>query len=401
MDEALAKFVGDRVRVSRTAAGQTRTVVAGLSGVTPDYLYQIERGQKLPTVAVLDQLAEVLRVPLADLLPPDPKPRAPREICAPGDAIYRALTHPRAEVTEADSLTDLHRDVVNAWHIWQTSPHRYSLLTDRLPLLVERTEAALCASAADNEKDRRALHGCAADLYCLLRSVTKRTGRNDVSLLVADRAMRAAEATDQPLRIAAARWNLTQVLLADGQAEGAESVAMHAAEDLRPFLADNLDAVALRGSLLLIAAVAAARQRHGWIARDRLNHVVPLAALTSERNTVWTAFGPTNVAMYAVCVEVEIGEAVEGLRLAQQVDYLASPSIERRVAFLLDQARGYQQRRDYSSALLLLTTVEREAPEDIEHRPAAHTVLRAVIERGRRPVATEAARLATRVGLLL
>lgn len=272
-------------------------------------------------------------------------------------------------------------------------------VTDRLPPLVERIESALRASAADDEKDRRALHGCAADLYGLLRTVTKRTGRNDVSLLVADRAVRAAETADQPLRIAAARWNLTQVLLADEQTEAAESVAIHAADDLRPLAADDLDAVALRGSLLLIAAIAAARQGHGWIARDRLRDVAPLAALTGERNTAWTAFGPTNVAMYAVSVEMETGEVVEGLRLAQQVNHLTSPSIERLVAFLLDQARGYQQRRDYSSAFLLLTTAEREAPEDIEHRPAAHAILRAVIECGRRPVAAEAARLATRIGL--
>ncbi|MGH3931389.1 MAG: helix-turn-helix domain-containing protein [Pseudonocardiaceae bacterium] len=402
MDEDLAKVVGHRVRFYRTAVRQTRTVTAGLTGVTPDYLYQIERGQKLPTITVLAKLAEVLRVPLAELFPPHPTPRPPRQACAAGDAIYHALTNPRTEIKVATSPADLRRDVVSAWEIWQTSPYRYSLLTNRLPLLVERAEAALRASATHDEKGRRALYGSAADLYCLLRTVTKRTGRNDVSLLVADRAVRAAEAADQPLRIAVARWNLTQVLLADGQAEGAESVAMHAADDLLPLLAaDNLDAVALRGSLLLIATIAAARQGQGWIARDRLKDVVPLAALTGERNTGWTAFGPTNVAMYAVSIEMETGEAVEGLRLAPHVDHLTSPSIERRVAFLLDQARGYQQRRDYSSAFLLLTTARREAPEDIEHRPAAHTILRAIIEHGRRPIATEAARLAIRIGLPL
>jgi transcriptional regulator with XRE-family HTH domain len=42
--------------------------VAGLAGITPDYLYQIERGQKVPTVAVLTQLAEVLRVSVGELL---------------------------------------------------------------------------------------------------------------------------------------------------------------------------------------------------------------------------------------------------------------------------------------------------------------------------------------------
>lgn len=105
--------------------------------------------------------------------------------------------------------------------------------------------------------------------------------------------------------------------------------------------------------------------------------------------------------MYAVTVEIEAGEAVEGLRLAEQIDYRHSPSIERRVAFLLDQAKGYEQRRDYATTLLLLHTVEREALEDVQNRPAAHTVLRTAITRGRRSVATEATQTVARVGLSL
>jgi hypothetical protein len=110
-------------------------------------------------------------------------------------------------------------------------------------------------------------------------------------------------------------------------------------------------------------------------------------------------FGPTNVAMYAVSVEVEAGEAAEALRLAGQVDYGRSPSIERRVAFLIEQVKGYTQRRDYASALVLLQRVSREAPEDMAHRPAAHQLLRTVIHCGRRCVAAEAAQLADRLGL--
>lgn len=153
------------------------------------------------------------------------------------------------------------------------------------------------------------------------------------------------------------------------------------------------------GALLLVGAVAVAHQGDTWAARSRLREVSPLAERTGERNTLWTAFGSTNVAMYAVTVEVEAGEATEGLRLAEQVDHGHSPSIERRVAFLLDQAKGHEQRRDYASALLLLHSAEREAPEDVRYRTTAHAILRTVIQRGRRSVATEAAELAARVGL--
>ena len=105
--------------------------------------------------------------------------------------------------------------------------------------------------------------------------------------------------------------------------------------------------------------------------------------------------------MFAVSVAVETGAAADGLRLAEQIDHERSPSIERRVAFLLDQAKSHQQRRDYTGTLMMLGTAEREAPEDVRHRPAARLLLHTLVQRGRRTVATEAARLATRVGVTL
>jgi hypothetical protein len=103
--------------------------------------------------------------------------------------------------------------------------------------------------------------------------------------------------------------------------------------------------------------------------------------------------------MYAVSIEVEVGEAVEALRLASRVEYDRSPSIERRVAFLIDQARSYEQRRNFDGALSLLTRAELEAPEDMHHRAGAHAVLRCVVQRSRGKVAEEAAQLALRIGL--
>jgi hypothetical protein len=243
---------------------------------------------------------------------------------------------------------------------------------------------------------------CAADLYGLLRTVAKRVGRDDLALLVADWAIRAAEDAEDPHRLAAARWNLAHVLLADHQAEGAEDVAVRGAEALGPLVqANDVDAMALYGALTLLGAVASVRRGEAWTARERVRAALPLAERTGEHNASWTAFGPTNVAMYAVSVEVEAGEAAEALRLAEHVDHGSSPSIERRVAFLLEEAKAYAQRREFASALVVLQTARREAPEDVAYRPAAHRLLRTVIEHGRRGVAAEAARLAERVGLPL
>lgn len=402
MDEQLARAIGERVRARRTAGRRKKTVVAGLAGITADYLYQIERGMKLPTVAVLTKLAGVLGVSVAELLNQEPATSCRPSNTAAGKAIYRALISPMSITSESPLVTNVHERIAQAWWTWQTSPQRYSQLAGQLPQLIVDTESAVQAHKAEAVTSMRHARSCAADLYCLVRTVTKRLGRLDLSLLAADRAVRAAEAANDALRLGVAQWNLAQVLLADGQAEGAETVAMRAADALRPLtVGGETDAAAVYGALLLIGAVALARRGDTWTAHSRLREVAPLAERTGECNTLWTAFGPTNVAMYAVTVEIEGGDAAEGLRLAEQIDHRNSPSIERRVAFLLDQAKGYEQRRDYAAALLLLHTVEREAPEDVQHRPAAHAILRTVIQNSRRSVATEATQLATRVGLSL
>jgi transcriptional regulator with XRE-family HTH domain len=401
MDEQLAGMIGARLRAARVASHRTQVVVAGLAGITADYLHQIEHGKKLPTIPVLTQLAQVLNVPLSGLVEQPAADGSDRlRMTDMGAALYRALTQ-RVTPCEPPSVPELHDRVLSAWRIWQTSPHRYTKLGSQLPALITDTELGEAWYRSESERpERRAMQCCAADLYGLLRTVAKRVGRGDLALLVADRAIRAAEVADDPHRLAAARWNLAHVLLAERQAEGAEDVAMGGAAALAPLVrADDVEATALYGALTLLGAVASVRQGEVWTARERVRDAAPLAERTGERNASWTAFGPTNVAMYAVSVEVEAGEAAEALRLAERVDHDRSPSIERRVAFLLEEAKAYAQRREFASALVVLQTARREAPEDVAYRPAAHRLLRTVIEHGRRGVATEAARLAERVGL--
>lgn len=67
-DASLAHCLGKRLRLARLRQHKQQTVVAGLAGITTDYLYQIERGLKLPSLTVLTELARVLDVPLSALL---------------------------------------------------------------------------------------------------------------------------------------------------------------------------------------------------------------------------------------------------------------------------------------------------------------------------------------------
>lgn len=396
MAEHLAQEVGERVRFHRLATKKTQLVVAGLAGITTDYLYQIERGKKIPTLPVLVALARALDRSPAALVNDSAGPRsAPAHPRAAGEDLQRAMTLPAPVSEDPMPLADLRCQIDEAWNLWQSSPTRYSQVGNVLGQLITEVERALRA-VPDN--DARIEAQCAAtDLYGLTRTVAKRTGRVDLAFLAADRAQRAAEASNDALRVGVARWNLAHVTLAERHHAVAEDIAMGAAHELREH--SGPDAAAVYGSLMLVAGMAAARRRDIWTARDRIRSLTPVAWKTGERNTFWTAFGPTNVAMHAVSIEVEAGETSEACHLAEEMEHERSPSIERRVAFLLEQARSHQQRKDYGSALVLLHSAEREAPEDVVYRPLAHEILRSVVQRASRTTAKEAVRLAGRLSV--
>lgn len=419
-----AQGLGQRLRRIRLSQHRQQTVVAGLAGITTDYLYQIERGLKLPSLPILIELARVLGVPVSVLLGESPharptagEPRAHKAGDEPsgistfdaiprpgavrlGENIYQAMMAQTGERSTASTAV-LGGQVEQAWHTWQRHPKRYSELSTIAPSLVMDVEQRLRKLQGDDSiAERRALAGHASDLYGLLRSFCKRVGRTELSLLAADRAIRAAELADDPTRLAAAQWNLAHVLLADSQLAGAEDVAMAGVDSLRPGgAASTTQAAALCGSLLLVASMAAVRRGDVWTARARIAEASELAKRTGELNVSWTVFGPTNVAMHAASVELMAGQANEGLHLAEQVDHRTSPSIERQVAFLLDQAQGWHQKRDNAQVLLLLLDAEQEAPEDLRFRPVAKSLITNLVQRGRRSVAEQASALAGRLDL--
>jgi transcriptional regulator with XRE-family HTH domain len=82
--------IGERIRFYREAQHKKQAVVAGLAGITGDYLSQIERGLKTPSIALLHRIARILAVPTSALLgEPFSQPQEPGSPAIP--AIHRAL----------------------------------------------------------------------------------------------------------------------------------------------------------------------------------------------------------------------------------------------------------------------------------------------------------------------
>ncbi|HWU07558.1 MAG TPA: helix-turn-helix transcriptional regulator [Streptomyces sp.] len=396
---------GERVRELRRRQGRTQAAVAGLCGITTDYLSQIERGHKTPSSDVVARLAAELQVSAGYLLgdaQPAPPPTGPAAATA-GTDVVRALLGRPFSLPDADLRASALRDrVEDAWRIWQTSPTRFTDAEALLPALIGDVEAA-SRTHRTLPCELREVRRLAADLYGLVRSYCRRTGRTDLALMVTDRALRAAEDADDPLRIAAARWNLGHALLSEpGQEADAADIAMQATDTLtRARAVPAPQAAALCGALHLVAVVAEARARRGWQARERLTtHVLPLARRAGEGNTMWTVFGPTNALLHAVSVEMTDGDATEALRLADRVDTGRLPSRERQFTFGLEVARCYDLRRDDAAVLVHLLELEALAPQDLQRSTLGRSLVISLMRRTRPAYRRQATALAERLHLL-
>lgn len=73
---SLAQRIGARIRARREARGLSQAKLAELVDVTPNFIGMLERGEKMPTVARLVAMAEVLGTKpgalLGDEAPADP-----------------------------------------------------------------------------------------------------------------------------------------------------------------------------------------------------------------------------------------------------------------------------------------------------------------------------------------
>ncbi|MFR0367544.1 helix-turn-helix domain-containing protein [Streptomyces sp. MCC20] len=396
--------VGRKIRRFRQEKGDRPVAaVAGLCGISPRYLHMIEDGTKIPSIDVLDRIATVLGVPLAALLSEDPieEPAVPVSV-AP--AVARALLgHTRSSGLEPADPAQLRERVERAWHSWQAAKDRFTQAASHLPDLIRDVEDAVRRHRHGSDPQaRREVLRVAADLYGLLRSYCRRVGRLDLALMVADRAKHAAEEADDPVRRAAAAWNLGHVLLSHNSpdtVEEAKEVALLAAEQLRT-VPSTPASQAVEGALELVAVVSDARRRSWREARQRLEQqALPLARKAGEGNVQWTVFGPTNVELHAMSIEMLAGEASEGLRLADQVDISRLPSMERQFTFGLDVARCYDLRREDAAVLVHLLSLEDLAPEDLSRSPLARDMVQDLQQRVRPTFRRQVDALADRLQL--
>jgi hypothetical protein len=297
------------------------------------------------------------------------------EAPAPGRALARveelaamlAADHgPPADPLVAD-LPSLAKAVTDAKIAYQAC--RYTEAIDQLPTLLPDLQAA-CESI-DGEARLHA-HGLAADAYHVAASVLLKLDEHGMAWLAADRSMRAAAISGDPLIIGSAARIITHSLTASHHYTAATATASRSAERLAAEVRQPTpQSLSVYGSLLLRGAIAAAHAEDRGASTTLLGEAAQTGSrLGSDDNHRWTAFGPVNVLLHRVNVAVRLGDAGAAIDYARQVDLGKLPITERKAAFFIDTAQAFTQWGKHERAYHALRAADQLAPQEIRSHPA-------------------------------
>lgn len=396
--------LGERVAFQRRRRGLSQREFAAEIGRSESWVSQVERGARsVDRLSVLQSLADVLGVPLAELRAESPSEgrrsdvQALRLALTGHPALGAVLSHPHQGNPVVD-MARLEAEVVRAWPLVHES--RYDELEPLLSELIPSLERAVRQSSPEDAEKACDL---LAQSYQAAASMLARVGESDAAWIAADRAVRAAEETSDPLAVVAGLFRMAHAFLGLRQLEEAHRVADDALTALRPLTeAENArpELLSLFGALSLVLAVITARDGNRSAARDHLQDARRIAERVGEgRDDFGTEFGPVNVEIHALSVAVDIGDAGEAVELAQGIDATAL-SPERQFRLHLDVARAETQRRHIGEAVHRLSKAAGIAPEHFDAHPLPRETVRDLVQLAGRRVPEELRTMARRLGVL-
>ncbi|MBE1487968.1 helix-turn-helix domain-containing protein [Plantactinospora soyae] len=398
--------IGERVAWYRRRRGLSQEVLAGLVGRTADWLGKIENNRiELDRLSVIKSLADVFDISLGDLLAepslldwtPDSGTNTMPALRATLMS-YRAIT-PFGQTTdgqEPSSIAELKQDVSALWTAYQDS--RFGYVTSRLPNLLDRAQTA--ADRLDGEDQSQACRLLGLT-YQLAATLLTKLGETDLAWIAADRGLTAVRPTGDPVVTGSLFRSVSHTLHSTGRYREAVRVTEDAAAYLEPHLRQPTPALlSIYGTLFLSGSMAAARASDPGTTRTFLAAAAEAAArLGGDANHLWTAFGPTNVAIHRVATAAELGDVQVAVDLGPRLDTTGLP-LERQVRHALEVARAYNSWNRTDEAQAVLLDAEQLAPEQVRHHFLSRQLALTWIRRQRGKPSTELVGLARRLNVL-
>jgi transcriptional regulator with XRE-family HTH domain len=382
--------VGERVAFYRRRRGLSQAVLAGLVGRSEDWVSKVERGERqINRIDVLVDLARQLRVSLNDLLG-EPVLFEDEDnnddIPAVRDALMSPLRLSRTlfgGMLEAEYVAPepVARVVEQAWHQYQHG--RVGHVIGVLPGLIGSAQQLERAATSGRPGYAGRAYAVSARTHHLAATSLIKMGEADLSWIAAERAMQAAEESENPLVLASASRAGTHALLSVGRFNDALTLGETAARWLAPQMRQNdPEALSLFGMLYLRSAVAAARRQDRSTTRDFLGRAGTAAQQLGVDGNYWqTSFGPSNVELHRLSAALELGDLATVVEHSGESVLPSHLPVERRITHLIDRGRAMSMLARDEDALQVLLTAEATAPQLVRHSSTVREVVRTMYRR--------------------
>jgi hypothetical protein len=324
---------------------------------------------------------------------PRPRPPADAEALAP---VLTAHTVDPAALEVPPDIRALTTAANDARRQYQAC--RYSDLVPLLSGLLGRLGAA--CQLLDGDDQLRAFT-LSADAHHVAAGLLLKLDDRGLAAVAADRSMRAALASQDPVTVGASARVLTHTLMNGGHLAAAVTTASSQAHRLdHDITAHTPGSLSVYGSLLLRGAIAAAQRGQRDTAYDLLTEADDAAQrLGVDGNLRWTAFGPVNARQHRVNIAVTLGDAGTAVDVARGIDLRAITVTERKASLLIDTARAFLQWGRHEKAYIALRAAEEVAPEEVTGRPSVHRLLRDLITSAPPSTRRDAEQFAAQIGI--
>jgi hypothetical protein len=177
---------------------------------------------------------------------------------------------------------------------------------------------------------------------------------------------------------------MARAATACGSYQRGQTLAERAMDDLGRHLG-RAGGPEMLGSLHLVAALASRFRQRLDDSRDWLTEAAVLARRTGETSTMGMFFGPTNVDIWRMSIEVDDGDPARVVEIARRTNPAAIPAGVRQVFYYADTARALTRigGRD-REAIRFLLTAERIAPQHVRTSAELNETIRVLLDRSRR-----------------
>ncbi|MBB1242674.1 helix-turn-helix transcriptional regulator [Streptomyces durbertensis] len=381
---------GARIAAYRRLHRLTQKQLATRAAVSYSLLVKVEQGRRPASASLIAAVARAMGVPVTTFTgQPYRADQARDRLDGPLADLRASLDNfdfPLDELPvrgQAEIAADVHsvllaRRGANFGRIAAMAP----------PLIDELVQVSQTATGRAGEEAHRSL----VHVYRSAYDVAYGLGLSDLVSLLLARMDYSAQRAGDPYLMSLYGYMRAYATFATGRHEVGRKIIAKAREGIEAGVrAREVPALCSAGNLHLRAAMLATRQGDGDTARGELAEAREMADRLSREVVGGTgdgahiqSFGPTNVAIHAASIEMELGNHAQSLQLAKQVRPPKDYFPDRLGHFWIDTARSQLWTGKTDAALASLLTARKVAPQQAKYHPGVRETVAGLVRATRR-----------------